>query len=139
MLTPAVMNTAAMRSASLPSLGAIATGDSLARFYSLLTKPGPLLAAQTLSLMNTTLARGLDRTLLDQTAFSAGFMTNDFGVYGPSSSSFGHPGAGGAIAFADPEHKLGFAYIPSAMHPGALPGARTQKLVRALYGTEEQD
>jgi CubicO group peptidase (beta-lactamase class C family) len=135
MLTPAVMNTAAMRSASLPSLGAIATGDSLARFYSLLTKPGPLLAAQTLSLMNTTLARGLDRTLLDQTAFSAGFMTNDFGVYGPSSSSFGHPGAGGAIAFADPEHKLGFAYIPSAMHPGALPGLRTRKLVAALYST----
>jgi CubicO group peptidase (beta-lactamase class C family) len=138
-LTPAVMNTAAMRSASLPSLGAIATGDSLARFYSLLTKPGPLFRAQTLSLMNTTLARGLDRTLLDQTAFSAGFMTNDFGAYGPSASSFGHPGAGGAIAFADPEHGLGFAYIPSAMHPGALPGARTQKLVRALYGTEEQD
>lgn len=138
-LTPAVMNTAAMRSASLPSLGAIATGDSLARFYSLLTKPGPLFRAQTLSLMNTTLARGLDRTLLDQTSFSAGFMTNDFGAYGPSASSFGHPGAGGAIAFADPEHGLGFAFIPSAMHPGALPGARTQKLVRALYGTEEQD
>jgi len=134
-LTPSVMNTAAMRSASLPSLGAIATGDSLARFYSLLTKPGPLFTAQTLSLMNTTLARGLDRTLLDQTAFSAGFMTNDFGVYGPSASSFGHPGAGGAIAFADPEHKLGFAFIPSAMHPGALPGLRTRKLVAALYST----
>ena len=61
-------------------------------------------------------------------------MTNDFGVYGPSRSAFGHPGAGGSLGFADPELGLGFAFIPSAMNPGALPGPRTQKLVRALYG-----
>jgi CubicO group peptidase (beta-lactamase class C family) len=66
-------------------------------------------------------------------------MTNDFGVYGPSPSAFGHPGAGGSIAFADPEHGLGFAFIPSAMHPGALPGPRTRKLVSALYGTAEEE
>jgi hypothetical protein len=29
---------------------------------------------------------------------------------------------------------LGFAFIPSAVHSGALPGPRTQKLVAALYG-----
>jgi CubicO group peptidase (beta-lactamase class C family) len=124
-----------MRTASLPSLGAIATADALARFYTLLAGDGGgVFQPETLALMRTTLAKGPDRVLIDETSFSAGFMTNEFGVYGPSPSVFGHPGAGGSIAFADPEHGVGFAFIPSAMHPGALPGPRTQKLVRALYG-----
>ncbi len=135
-LTPSVMNTPAMRSASLPSLGAIATADSLARFYALLAGDGGgIFQSETLAAMRTTLAKGPDRVLIDETSFSAGFMTNAFGVYGPSSSAFGHPGAGGSLAFADPEHGIGFAFIPSAMNPGALPGLRTRKLVAALYGT----
>lgn len=84
--------------------------------------------------MRTTVSSGPDRVLIDTTSFSAGFMTNVYGVYGSSPTAFGHPGAGGAIAFADPEHGLGFAFIPSAMHPGALPGPRTQKFLAALSG-----
>jgi CubicO group peptidase (beta-lactamase class C family) len=135
-LTPTVMNTPAMRSASLPSLGAIATADSLARLYSLLAcDGGGIFQPETLPAMRTTLAKGPDRVLIDETSFSAGFMTNEFSVYGPSHSAFGHPGAGGSLAFANPEHGIGFAFIPSAMNPGALPGPRTKKLVAALYGT----
>lgn len=134
-LTPSVMNTPAMRSASLPSLGAIATADSLARFYAMLAgHGGGIFHSDTLTAMRTTLAKGTDRVLIDETSFSTGFMTNEFGVYGPSPSAFGHPGAGGSLAFADPEHGLGFAFIPSAMNPGALPGPRTQKVLAALYG-----
>ena len=134
-LTPSVMNTPEMRMASLPSLGAIGTAGSLARFYALLAGDGSgFFQPETLSTMRTTLAKGPDRVLIDDTSFSAGFMTNDYGVYGVGKSSFGHPGAGGSLGFADPELGLGFAFIPSAMHPGALPGGRTQKLVQALYG-----
>jgi CubicO group peptidase (beta-lactamase class C family) len=134
-LTPSVMNSPAMRMASLPSLGAIATADSVARFYAMLaTDGGGIFNDETLETMRTTLAKGPDRVLIDETSFSAGFMTNEFGVYGPSPSAFGHPGAGGSIAFADPEHGFGFAFIPSAMNPGALPGPRTRKLLAALYG-----
>jgi len=139
-LTPSVMNTPAMRSAALPSLGAIATADSLAQFYALLAGDGGVFfQPETLGVMRTSLTKGIDRVLLDNTSFSSGFMTNDFGVYGPSHSAFGHPGAGGAIAFADPEHAIGFAFIPSAMHPGALPGPRTRKLVQALYGMPDPE
>jgi len=133
-LTPTVMNSPQMRMASIPSLGVIGTADALARFYALLSGPNDLFTPETQSLMQRTLAKGGDLTLLDQTSFSAGFMTNDYGIYGPSPSAFGHPGAGGSLAFADPELGIGFAFIPSAMNPGALPGPRTQKLVRALYG-----
>lgn len=136
LLTPAVMNTAAMRCASLPSLGAIATADALARFYAILGGGDrTFFGDETQAAMRTTLSSGPDRVLMDETSFSAGFMTNAFGVYGPSPTAFGHPGAGGSLAFADPALGLGFAFIPSAMHPGALPGPRTQSLIAALYGT----
>lgn len=139
-LTPSKMNTPEMRMASIPSLGVIATADSLARFYAILAGDGSgFFQPETLSAMRTTLTKGCDRVLLEKTSFSAGFMTNDFRVYGPSKSAFGHPGAGGSLGFADPELGLGFAFIPSAMNPGALPGPRTQKLARALYGMPEQD
>lgn len=136
-LTPAVMNTPAMRGVSLPSLGAIATADALARFYSLLASGGgSLFHADSLAAMRTTLCSGPDRVLVESTSFSTGFMTNEHGVYGRASDAFGHPGAGGSLAFADPSLGLGFAFIPSAMHPGALPGPRTRKLVAALYGIQ---
>ena len=89
--------------------------------------------------MRTTLATGPDLVLINETSFSAGFMTNDFGVYGNLRSAFGHPGAGGSLAFADPEHRIGFAFIPSAMYPGALPGPRTRKLLAALYGMPDTE
>ena len=139
MLTPSAMNTPAMRSASIPSMGAIATADALANFYGMLATGGDVFfRPETLASMQSTLAKGADRVLIDETSFSAGFMTNEFGVYGTapvSRSVFGHPGAGGSIAFADPELGIGFAFIPSAMNPGALPGPRTRKLLAALYGT----
>ena len=138
-LTPSLMNTVAMRMASIPSLGIIATAEALARFYALLSSPSDFFTPATISLMQTTISRGLDLTLLDQTTFSAGFMTNNTGVYGPGKLCFGHPGAGGSLAFADPEQGFGFAFIPSAMHPGALPGLRTQKLVQALYGLPDSE
>jgi len=135
LLSPAAMNSPAMRAASLPSLGAIATADALARFYSLLGGDGSsLFCEETLATMRTTLSSGPDRVLIDSTSFSAGFMTNANGVYGPCPTAFGHPGAGGSLAFADPSLGLGFAFIPSAMHAGTLPGPRTQSLVAALYG-----
>ncbi len=139
LLTASIMNTPAMRRAAIPSLGAIATADALAKFYALLSGSHPLFTPKTRSWMQTTLVQGRDLILLDQTSFSAGFMTNAYGVYGPGKLSFGHPGAGGSLGFADPELNLGFAFIPSAMHSGVLPSHRTQKLVQALYGTEESD
>ena len=91
--------------------------------------------------MTTTLTQGLDRILLLETAFSAGFMRDPVDAegrkmrtnYGPSGRAFGHPGAGGSIAFADPENRVAFAYVMNQMEPGVLPGPKALRLIDALY------
>lgn len=52
---------------------------------------------------------------------------------GPNPGSFGHPGVGGALGFADPKAGIAFAYSPNAMCEGAGVGARCEALVDALY------
>jgi CubicO group peptidase (beta-lactamase class C family) len=46
---------------------------------------------------------------------------------------FGHPGAGGSLAFADPEARLGFGYAMNQMQLGLTGDARAASLVRATY------
>jgi CubicO group peptidase (beta-lactamase class C family) len=75
------------------------------------------------------------------TAFSLGFMRDPVGpegrklreTFGPGMRAFGHPGAGGAVGFADPDRGWGFAYVTCQMEPGVLPDERAQGLVRALW------
>jgi CubicO group peptidase (beta-lactamase class C family) len=91
--------------------------------------------------MTTTLTQGPDRVLLMETAFSAGYMRDPVGpdgrklrrIFGSSTRAFGHPGAGGSHAFADPENRLSFAYVMNQMEPGVLPGPKCLRLVDALY------
>jgi CubicO group peptidase (beta-lactamase class C family) len=79
--------------------------------------------------------------LLLETAFSAGFMRDPVDAagrklrtnFGPSLTAFGHPGAGGSHAFADPENGVAFAYVMNQMEPGVLPGPKALRLVEALY------
>ena len=54
-------------------------------------------------------------------------------IFGPSPLAFGHPGAGGSHAFADPEHRIAFAYVMNQMEPGVLPGPKALRLVEAIY------
>jgi CubicO group peptidase (beta-lactamase class C family) len=87
--------------------------------------------------MSTTLASGIDRILQIPTAFSAGFMKDSSEVprriFGPSPSAFGHPGAGGSNAFADPENGIAFAYVMNQMEQSLLPNEKSLRLVDAIY------
>ena len=143
----AAMNAPDGRRASLPGFGGIGTAAALAKFYAMLATGGALdgrtfFQPQTLAWMNTTLVQGDDRVLLIDTAFSAGFMRDPVSsagekhraMFGPSLSAFGHPGAGGSHAFADPEHRIAFAYVMNQMEPGVLPGPKALRLVEAIYG-----
>ncbi len=148
----AAMNTHEVRMASYPGFGGIGTASALAKFYALLAGDGTWLGrrffkSETLRSLRTSAVQGPDRVLLMETAFSGGFMRDPIGpdgrkqrrTFGPSLQAFGHPGAGGSVAFADPERGWGFAYIMNQMEPGVLPNARAQLLVESLYARQLRD
>jgi CubicO group peptidase (beta-lactamase class C family) len=140
------MNAPKVRTTSYPGFGGIGTASALAKFYAMLACGGTLEGRRffepaTLEDIQRGGVQGPDRVLQIETAFSCGFMrdpVSDEGVkirstFGPGVSAFGHPGAGGSLAFADPERGLGFAYVMNQMEPGVLPNQRATALVEALY------
>jgi CubicO group peptidase (beta-lactamase class C family) len=140
------MNTPKARSASFPAFGGISTASALAKFYAMLASDGGLdgrhfFSARAIEWMTTARATGFDKVLQMQTAFSAGFMKDPAdaegrklrALFGPSQLAFGQPGAGGSLAFADPENQISFAYVMNQMEPGVLPNEKSLRLVRALY------
>jgi CubicO group peptidase (beta-lactamase class C family) len=146
MMGASAMNTPAVRAASVPSLGGTGSASALAKFYAMLAAGGAwdgrhYFGARAFAHMTHTLAQGYDRVLRLETAFSAGFMRDPVGgdgrklraTFGPSPRAFGHPGAGGSLAFADPDAGLGFAYAMNQMEAGVLPKRRALALVEALY------
>lgn len=131
---PSQMNSPALRAASLPAMGGIGSASALAAFYSMLANGGCangicFFRSRILQAMGTPLVRGYDAVLKRPVAFAAGFML-DFAPTLPS--AFGHPGAGGSLAFADPCSGVAFAYVMNRMDAGAMPGPRCQRLVKAL-------
>ncbi|MEV0368249.1 serine hydrolase domain-containing protein [Streptomyces sp. NPDC050636] len=136
-ITPAAdENAPAYRAAELPASGGVATARALARCYAALIGPVDghprLFAPATLTLARTEESAGLDRTLLVNTRFGLGFM-----LHGPASpllapGSFGHPGRGGALAFADPESGFAFGYVTNGMQRNVTADPRAQALLRGL-------
>jgi CubicO group peptidase (beta-lactamase class C family) len=81
-----------------------------------------------------------DDVLCQPMAFSAGMMLDPMdeagqkmrSLFGRSPSAYGHAGAGGSLAFADPQRGFGFAYVMNQMELGVLPGEKALSLVRAV-------
>jgi len=136
------MNDSHIRAQPIVSFGGIGSASALAKFYSMLANGGELngqafFSPKTIEWMTTTLSDGIDRVFQIPTAFSAGFMKDSRDatrrMFGPSATSFGHPGAGGAHAFADPENKIAFAYVMNQMEQSVLPTGKSLLLVDAIY------
>jgi CubicO group peptidase (beta-lactamase class C family) len=136
------MNTPDVRSQPLVSFGGIGSAFALAKFYSILANGGQFegqtfFSGETIAWMTTPLTDGMDRVFQIPTSFSAGFMKDSRNtvdrLFGPSAKAFGHPGAGGANAFADPENRLAFSYVMNQMEQQVLPNEKSLRLVNALY------
>jgi CubicO group peptidase (beta-lactamase class C family) len=144
------MNDPAVWSVGYPAMGGLASAQGLAVFYAFLAKGGSCAGEYFFSecmieTMETTLAQGPDQVLLRETAFAAGFMKDPVGpdglkqphaLFGPNIRAFGHPGAGGSLAFADPETGIGFAYVMNQMDRSVFPAEKTLALVSCLYSNE---
>jgi CubicO group peptidase (beta-lactamase class C family) len=145
---PSAMNKPEARIASFPGWGGIGTAAALAKFYAVLAADGCLgskrfFAEKTLREIHSPGVQGPDPVLQLETAFSVGFMRDPVTpdglkkrrTFGPSAGSFGHPGAGGSVAFADPVRRIGCAYVMNQMEPGVLPNLKSSGLWSALYGS----
>jgi len=136
------MNNPSIRGQPIVSFGGIGSAASLAKFYSMLANGGKFdgqtfFSERTIAWMTATLVDGLDRVFQIPTAFSAGFMKDSRKaarrISGLSRNAFGHPGAGGSHAFADPENKISFAYVMNRMEQKVLPNEKSLRLVDAIY------
>ncbi|MPY35847.1 beta-lactamase family protein [Streptomyces adustus] len=129
-------NDPAYRAAALPASNGIATADGLARFYASLIGEVDggtrLFTPQTMELARGERSAGADRVLVVGTRFGLGYMLH--GAASPllSPTSFGHPGRGGALGFADPESGLAFGYVTNGFRTSVTADPRAQALVRAV-------
>lgn len=124
------------RAGELSASNAVATARSLSRFYAALVGPvgdrPALFARATLTAARSLESEGPDRVLVVNTRFGHGFM-----LHGPSCpllspGSFGHPGRGGSLGFADPESAVGFGYVTNGLQKSVTADPRAQSLVRAV-------
>jgi CubicO group peptidase (beta-lactamase class C family) len=128
------------RNLEIPSGGGVGTARAIARAYSVFATGGRELGLrpETLHALATRAippTQGFHDECMksDDVQFSLGFMksTREWPFGGPS--SYGAPGAGGSIGFADPEAGVGYAYVTSQMGTALTGDPRDVALRDALY------
>ncbi|MGH0035041.1 MAG: serine hydrolase domain-containing protein [Myxococcota bacterium] len=137
---PRGANTRAWRAAEIPAGGGHGDARGLARVYGALARGGEIdgvriLGRESIDRATTEQSFGPDEVLKPlQTRFGLGFMlTQPMIPFGPNPRSFGHPGAGGSIAFADPDTGLGFGYVMNQMSMGLGGGMFGFALIHQVY------
>ncbi|MFF9808649.1 serine hydrolase domain-containing protein [Streptomyces coeruleorubidus] len=131
-------NDPAYRAAALPATNAIATADGLARFYATLigdtAGAARLFTPETVGLARAEESAGPDRVLVVGTRFGLGYMLHGSASPFLTPGSFGHPGRGGALGFADPDTGIAFGYVTNGFRKTVTADPRAQGLVRAVRG-----
>ncbi len=114
-----------VRKACIPSANGHFTARALAKMYAALANGGQvdgvrLVSPERIAKMSTIQVDWPDRVLFMPMRKSIGFfnggsMMGQHGAMGPRETAFGHPGAGGSIAFADPDVNLSIAVTINKM------------------------
>jgi len=133
-----VVNTAAWRSAEIPSTNAHATASGVAQFYAALAGGGTLdgcrvVDGSALAAAVEEQAYGEDLVLRRPSRFGLGFqLTHPERPLGRGPGCFGHFGAGGSVGFCDPDAGLAFGYVTNQMGP-RWRNPRNRALMDACY------
>ncbi len=127
------------RNLEVPSGGGVGTARAIARAYSVFATDGRELQLR-LETLEALAAPAIpptqgfyDEGLLCEVRFSLGFMKPSPVLPFGSEKSFGSPGAGGSLGFADPKAGIGYAYVTSQMGPTLTGDPRDLALRNALY------
>jgi CubicO group peptidase (beta-lactamase class C family) len=127
------------RNLEVPSGNGVGTARAIAHAYGVFADGGRELGLRraTIDLLAAPAipsAHGFhDECLKGDVQFSLGFMKPGSAWSFGSASSFGSPGAGGALGFADPAAGVGYAYVTSQMGTALTGDARDIALRAALY------
>ena len=138
--TPASVDRREYRTLEFPAGGGVGGARDVARAYAAFAAREPELGLTTDTLEQLKRfplppSEGWDDVVLKvPTAFSLGFA-RPFGPFrfGSGPSAFGHPGAGGSFAFADPEREVAFAYVMNRMDFYLNDDPREKALRDAVY------
>ncbi|MFJ9902717.1 serine hydrolase domain-containing protein [Streptomyces sp. NPDC101152] len=127
-------NSPEVQAAEIPASNGIGTAHGLARMYAALIGEVDgirLLTPDTVAAATKEQSNGPDQVIMLPSRFGSGYMlpTALMPLTGPN--SFGHPGRGGSLAFADPEHGIGFGYVMNNIVEGA-DDPRARLLVEAV-------
>jgi CubicO group peptidase (beta-lactamase class C family) len=139
MFMQATTNSRAWRGAEIPGANGHANARALARIYGALARGGEvdgvkLFGPREIERCYTEQSKGQDAVLPLTTRFGLGFMLSQPGAQmGPNAHTFGHPGAGGSLGFADPDAKVGFGYVMNQMGNEPLLDVRPAALIDAIY------
>jgi CubicO group peptidase (beta-lactamase class C family) len=117
-------NAPELHQAEWPAANGIGTARALARLYGELACDR-VLSPATLEEATRPHVSGLDRVLGVDTTFGLGFSLHVPGT-------FGHEGAGGAVAFGDRSRRLGFAYVMNQLTASLGADRRARRLIDAL-------
>lgn len=138
---PGAMDSDGVRRLEIPSANGVADARSLAAIYAAFAgqrtdaRLAPLCRPDTVGRATTTVVAGEDLVLFEHTAFAMGFMKPEtsFFAISPNDASFGHPGSGGSIAFADPVAGVAVAYVTNTLM-GSHTDPRSAEVIAAVYG-----
>ncbi|MCX2926592.1 serine hydrolase domain-containing protein [Streptomyces sp. NEAU-W12] len=118
-----------------PAANGVATADGLARFYAALIGQVDgvrLFGAATVERARAEESAGPDRVLIVGTRFGLGYMLHGSASPLLAPGSFGHPGRGGSLGFADPDTGIAFGYVTNGFRTTVTSDPRAQSLVRAV-------
>ena len=123
------------RRAEIPSANGHVRGLDLARFMAMLADgDSPLLKASTVAEASRERIHGQDLVLPFVMSWGAGYMRNEPNFfYGPTPTTIGHSGWGGACAFADTQRRVAGAYVMNKQDVHLIGDPRSRRLIDAAY------
>ena len=125
-------------SVELPAGNGIGTARSIARAYSAFAEGGGELGIPpaTMDLLTAppSMRHPRDEVLGIPSYYSLGFLRSGANPpFGSTARAFGAPGAGGSFAFADPDARLGYAYVMNKLGYHLIDDPREKALRDAVY------
>lgn len=131
------VNSREWRAAELPAANGHGNARALAAIYSALADGGaPLLSPDGVEQAAAHRITADDLVLGFEVRRALGFILSTPGgryEWGPNPRTFGHSGAGGSLAFADPDRQIGFGYVMNQMSAGLGADPRWKPMLDALY------